>query len=50
MLNQSYKFVHTELVPVSMILNGSGHVLLNLKKNNKQFLKIDPGTQKNWEC
>ena len=31
-----------------MILNGSAHVLLNLKKNNnKQSLKIDPGTQKN---
>jgi hypothetical protein len=29
-----------------MILNGSGHVLLNLKKPNKQSLKIDPGTQK----
>jgi hypothetical protein len=32
---------------VSMILNGSAHVFLNLKKNNnKQSLKIDPGTQK----
>ena len=29
-----------------MILNESGHVLLNLKKNNKQSLKIDPGTHK----
>ena len=29
-----------------MILNGSAHVLLNLKKSNKQSLKIDPGTQK----
>jgi hypothetical protein len=30
-----------------MILNGSAHVFLNLKKNNnKQSLKIDPGTQK----
>ena len=29
-----------------MILNESGHVLLNLKINNKQSLKIDPGTHK----
>jgi hypothetical protein len=29
-----------------MILNGSAHVLLNLKKSNKQSLKIDPGTHK----
>ena len=29
-----------------MILNGSAHVLLNLKKHNKQSLKIDPGTHK----
>jgi hypothetical protein len=29
-----------------MILNGSAHVFLNLKKN-KQSLKNDPGTQKN---
>jgi hypothetical protein len=29
-----------------MILNGSAYVLLNLKKSNKQSLKIDPGTQK----
>jgi hypothetical protein len=29
-----------------MILNGSARVLLNLKKSNKQSLKIDPGTQK----
>ena len=27
-----------------MILNGPAHVLLNLKKPNKQSLKIDPGT------
>jgi hypothetical protein len=26
--------------------NGSAQVLLNLKKTNKQSLKIDPGTQK----
>jgi hypothetical protein len=46
-----YKFVHIELVHVSMILNGSAHMFLNLNKNNKQSLKIDPGTQrKNWEC
>ena len=35
-----------ELVHVSMILNGSAHVFLNLNKNNKQSLKIYPGTQK----
>ena len=29
-----------------MTLNGSAHVLLKLKKKPKQFLKIDPGTQK----
>ena len=29
-----------------MILNGSAHVFLNLSKNNKQFVKIYPGTQK----
>ena len=29
-----------------MILNGSAYVLLNLKKSNKQSLKIDPGTHK----
>ena len=29
-----------------MILNGSAHVLFEFGKNNKQFLKIDPGTQK----
>ena len=29
-----------------MILYGSAHVLLNLKKNPKQYQKIDPGTQK----
>jgi hypothetical protein len=34
-----------ELVHVSMILNGSAHVFLNLNKNNKQSLKIYPGTQ-----
>ena len=28
-----------------MILNGSAYVLLNLKKSNKQSLKIDPDTQ-----
>ena len=34
-----------------MILNGSARVFLNLNKNNKQSLKIYPGTQKkNWEC
>jgi len=31
-----------------MIFNGSAYVLLNLKKSNKQSLKIDPGTQKKW--
>jgi len=32
-----------------MILNGSAaHVLLNLKKNNKQSLQISPDTQKTW--
>jgi hypothetical protein len=33
---------------VSIILNGSAHVFLNLRKkqNNKQSLKIYPGTQK----
>jgi hypothetical protein len=35
-----------ELVHVSMILNGLAHVFLNLNKNNKQSLKIYPGTQK----
>ena len=31
-----------------MILNGSAHVFLNLKKTpNKQSLKNDPGTQQN---
>ena len=29
-----------------MILNGSAHVFLNLNKNNKQSLKIYPGTLK----
>jgi hypothetical protein len=29
-----------------MILNGSAHVLLNLKKQKKQSIKIDPGIQK----
>jgi len=29
-----------------MIINGSAYVLLNLKKSDKQSLKIDPGTQK----
>ena len=30
-----------------MILNGSAHVFLNLrKKQNKQSLRIDPGTHK----
>jgi hypothetical protein len=29
-----------------MILNGSAHVFLNLNKNNKQSLKIYPGTQR----
>ena len=29
-----------------MILNGSAHVFLNLNKNYKQSLKIDPGTHK----
>ena len=29
-----------------MILYGSGHVLLNLKKKTKQSLKIYPGAQK----
>ena len=29
-----------------MILNGSAYVLLNLKKSNKQSLKIDPGKHK----
>ena len=29
-----------------MILNGSAHVFLNLNKNNKQSLKMYPGTQK----
>jgi hypothetical protein len=29
-----------------MILNGSAHVLFEFEKNNKQSLKIDPGTQK----
>ena len=29
-----------------MILNGSAHVLFEFGKNNKQFLKIYPGTQK----
>jgi hypothetical protein len=35
----------------SMILNGSALVFLNLKtNNNKQSIKIDPGTQnKYWE-
>jgi hypothetical protein len=28
-----------------MILNGSAHVFLNLKKKNQQSLKNDPGTQ-----
>jgi hypothetical protein len=42
-----YKFVHIELVHV----NGWAHVFLNLNKNNKQSLKIYPGTQrKNWKC
>ena len=31
-----------------MILNGPAHVLLNLKKPNKQSLKIDPGKHKYW--
>jgi hypothetical protein len=29
-----------------MILNGSAHVFFEFEKNNKQSLKIDPGTQK----
>jgi hypothetical protein len=29
-----------------VILNGSAHVFLNLNKNNKQSLKMYPGTQK----
>jgi hypothetical protein len=29
-----------------MILNGSAHVFLNLKKNKQQSLKNDPGTHK----
>jgi hypothetical protein len=29
-----------------MKLNGSAHVFLNLNKNNKQSLKIYPGTKK----
>jgi hypothetical protein len=29
-----------------MILNRSAHVFLNLNKNNKQSLKIYPGTQR----
>jgi hypothetical protein len=33
-----------------MILNGSARVLFEFEKNNKQSLKIDPGTQKNVEC
>ena len=41
-----YKFVHIELVHMSMKLNGSAHVFLNLNKNNKQSLKIYPGTLK----
>ena len=43
--------MHTELIQVSMILNGSAQGLLDLKKtHNKQSLKIDPGTQKNLVC
>ena len=37
-----YKFVHTELVQVSMILNGSAHGFIYLI----QSLKFDPGTHK----
>ena len=33
-----YKFVHTELVHVSIVLNGSAHVFLNLKKKTKQTI------------
>ena len=46
-----YKFVHIELVHVSMILNGSAHVFLNLNKNNKQSLKFIQVHKKiKWEC
>jgi hypothetical protein len=42
----AYINLYTELVQVSMILNGSAHVLFEFEKNNKQSLKIDPSTQK----
>jgi hypothetical protein len=35
-----------ELVQAFMILNGSAHVLLNLKKFQQTIPKNDPGTQK----
>jgi ABC-type protease/lipase transport system fused ATPase/permease subunit len=40
-----YKFVHTELVQVSMILNGSAQEFWNWNKHNNQSIKNDPSKQ-----
>ena len=47
-----YKFAHTKLVQVSMILNESAHVLLNLKKTQQTIkkTKLIQVHKKNWEC
>ena len=45
-----YEFVHTELVQVFYDIKWISSGAFKFVKKNKQFVKIDPGTQKHLLC